>query len=191
MPGTELLLFNSNNYMEITTNRGNASQLLGLKLNSKIMIEFFKKFKESRQKRREMEKVKQQINVKLFAEKGYTFYTDIFSFAKAASKINKFDSLEDTTVLENIIKDAYNSNWELDEKIIGSKYFNNFTWREKYLVYLFKKRKIRVYDIENNTFKNDLLIYEYNDHPAPLVGDAGYIVQVNQEFIKKIVLRVY
>ncbi len=58
------------------------------------MIEFFKKFKESRQKRREMEKVKQQINVKLFAEKGYTFYTDIFSFAKAASKINKFDSLE-------------------------------------------------------------------------------------------------
>jgi S-adenosylmethionine hydrolase len=39
--GTELLLFNSNNYMEIATNRGNASQLLGLKINSKIMIEFF------------------------------------------------------------------------------------------------------------------------------------------------------
>ena len=41
IPGTELLLFNSNNYMEIATNRGNASQLLGLKLNSKIMIEFY------------------------------------------------------------------------------------------------------------------------------------------------------
>lgn len=40
--GTEMLLFNSNNYMEIATNRGNASQLLGLKINSKIMIEFFK-----------------------------------------------------------------------------------------------------------------------------------------------------
>ena len=39
--GTELLLFNSNNYMEIATNRGNASQLLGLKINSKIIIEFF------------------------------------------------------------------------------------------------------------------------------------------------------
>ena len=41
MPGTELLLFNSNNYLEIATNRGNASQLLGLKLNSNIMIEFY------------------------------------------------------------------------------------------------------------------------------------------------------
>ncbi len=39
--GTELLLFNSNNYLEIAINKGNASQLLGLKINSKIIIEFF------------------------------------------------------------------------------------------------------------------------------------------------------
>jgi len=39
--GTEMLLFNSNNYMEIVINKGNASQLLGLKHNSKIIIEFF------------------------------------------------------------------------------------------------------------------------------------------------------
>ena len=39
--GTEMLLFNSNNYLEIAINKGNASQLLGLKINSKIIIEFF------------------------------------------------------------------------------------------------------------------------------------------------------
>ncbi len=38
--GTELILFNSNNYLEIAINKGNASQLLGLKTNSKIIIEF-------------------------------------------------------------------------------------------------------------------------------------------------------
>ena len=39
--GTELVLFNSNNYLEIAINKGNASQLLGLKTSSKIIIEFF------------------------------------------------------------------------------------------------------------------------------------------------------
>ncbi|MFZ4797468.1 MAG: SAM hydrolase/SAM-dependent halogenase family protein [Bacteroidia bacterium] len=38
--GAELVLFNSNNYLEIAINKGNASQLLGLKTNSKIIIEF-------------------------------------------------------------------------------------------------------------------------------------------------------
>lgn len=38
--GAELILFNSNGFLEIAINEGNASQLLGLKTNSKIIIEF-------------------------------------------------------------------------------------------------------------------------------------------------------
>lgn len=41
--GAELILFNSNNYLEIATNEGNASQLLGLRVGSKILIEFINK----------------------------------------------------------------------------------------------------------------------------------------------------
>lgn len=39
--GSELVLFNSNSFLEIAINEGNASQLLGLKTGSKIIIEFF------------------------------------------------------------------------------------------------------------------------------------------------------
>lgn len=38
--GEEAILFNSSGYLEIATNEGNASQLLGLRVGSKIMIEF-------------------------------------------------------------------------------------------------------------------------------------------------------
>jgi S-adenosylmethionine hydrolase len=38
--GEEAVLFNSSGYLEIATNEGNASQLLGLRVGSKIMIEF-------------------------------------------------------------------------------------------------------------------------------------------------------
>ena len=41
--GGELILFNSSNFLEIATNEGNASQLLGLRVGSKILIEFIKK----------------------------------------------------------------------------------------------------------------------------------------------------
>ncbi len=41
--GEEAILFNSSGYLEIATNEGNASQLLGLRVGSKIMIEFLKK----------------------------------------------------------------------------------------------------------------------------------------------------
>lgn len=39
--GTEAILFNSEGYLEIATNEGNAAQLLGLRVGSKIIIEFY------------------------------------------------------------------------------------------------------------------------------------------------------
>lgn len=39
--GTEAILFNSDGYLEIATNEGNAAQLLGLRVGSKIIIEFY------------------------------------------------------------------------------------------------------------------------------------------------------
>lgn len=39
--GAELILFNESNFLEIAINEGNASQLLGLRVGSKIIIEFF------------------------------------------------------------------------------------------------------------------------------------------------------
>lgn len=38
--GAEVIMFNSEGYLEIATNEGNAAQLLGLRVGSKIMIEF-------------------------------------------------------------------------------------------------------------------------------------------------------
>lgn len=38
--GTEIILYNSDGFFEIAINQGNASQLLGLKVGSKIIIEF-------------------------------------------------------------------------------------------------------------------------------------------------------
>lgn len=42
-PGEDLALFNANNYLEIAMNRGQASQLLGIKIGHTIIIEFFDK----------------------------------------------------------------------------------------------------------------------------------------------------
>lgn len=154
-------------------------------------MEIFKKYKESRRKHREMEKISQQINVKLFSENGYVFYTDITSYIESTGKMKGIGLIEDIVLLDNILKEAYDSNWELDERIVRSKYFKNFTFSEQYLVYLFQKRKIRVYDIENNTFENDIEIFEYKYNPAPLIGNHGLIVKVNEVVIKQIILAKY
>lgn len=154
-------------------------------------MEIFKKYKESSCKHREMEKISQQINVKLFSENGYVFYTDITSYIESTGKMKGIDLIEDVVLLDNILKEAYDSNWELDERIIRSKYFKNFTSSEQYLVYLFQKRKIRVYDIENNTFENDIEMFEYKYNPAPLIGHSGFIVKVNGEDVKQIILAKY
>ncbi len=39
--GAEAIMFNADGYLEIATNEGNASQLLGLRVGSKIIIEFY------------------------------------------------------------------------------------------------------------------------------------------------------
>jgi hypothetical protein len=157
------------------------------------MIEFFKKNKEKRKKYLEIEKIKQQINVKLFSENGYVFYTDIISFTESIGKMTGIDLIEDVVLMDDILMEAYDSNWELEEQIISQKYLERYRirFREGSLVNLFQKNKVRVYDTIKTTFENDVEMFKYKYNPAPLIGDIGYIIKVNGEVIKKIVTGYY
>lgn len=156
-------------------------------------MEIFKKYKESRRKHLEMEKLKQQINVKLFSENGYVFYTDVISFTESTGEMSGVDLMEDIVLLDDILKEAYDSNWELEEQFISQKYMERYRFRvrEASLVGLFQKRKIRVYDTIKNTFKNNIEMFEYKYNPAPLIGHSGINIKVNGEDVKQIILAKY
>ena len=133
------------------------------------------------QKNKSIKHANSLINIVLFTTEDYGFYTDLYSYAKKSKNI---DLIKNPTFLKTIVEDAYNSYWEMDTATINT--LLNINYYDKQIeIRLFEKKKVRVYDIKNKTFNNKIKFNFYIKNKGLLVGDGGYLLEVNGVVIKK------